>query len=79
MIIGKVADWMRRLDKGQAIILSLDDMADSAKAYRSTGFDYVRREHIEAVAAEVESEEYPEFSLWERPDGRWTLERRKGL
>lgn len=76
MVIGKVAEWMAKLGKGQAVILDIEDMADSAKSYMDSGFDHVRREYIEAVAAEVESDEYPEFSLWERPDGRWTLERR---
>ena len=75
MIIGKVAQWMARLDKGQAVIISREDIIDSAGAYRDSGFDYVRTEYIKKVVDEVNGEEYPEFSLWERPDGRWTLER----
>jgi hypothetical protein len=75
MIIGKVAQWMAELDKGQAVIISRDDIIDSAEAYRDSGFDHVRPEYIKNVVDEVNSEECQGFSLWERPDGRWTLER----
>jgi|TARA_R110002020_G_scaffold471097_1_gene697537 hypothetical protein len=75
MIIGKVAQWMGRLDKGQAVVIEREDVLDSASAYRDGGFDYIRPEYIKNVVDEVNGDEYPEFSLWERPDGRWTLER----
>lgn len=79
MVIGKVGEWIAKLPKGKAVILTAEDMHDSAKAYMDSGFDHVRPEYIKSVADEVNSDEYPGFSLWERPDGRWTLEREVGL
>jgi hypothetical protein len=77
MVVGKVAEWMGRLKKGEAVVISRADMEDSAKAYMTSMlFDRMRDEYVSAVAAEVESDQYPEFALWERPDGRWTLDRR---
>jgi len=78
MVIGKVAEWMHKLDKGKAVVLTSEDIADSAKVYMDSGFDYVRPEYIKAVVNEVNSDEYPNFILWERPDGRWTLENKYG-
>lgn len=75
MVIGIVADWMKRLGKGKAVVLTLDDISDSARAYMDSGFDHVRQEYLERVVSEVNSDEYPGFRLWERPDGRWTLDR----
>jgi len=76
MIIGEVAKWLDRLPPGKAVLLTREAMHDSAKAYVSYMlFDHVRPEDLQKVADEVNSEEYPGFSLWERPDGRWTLER----
>ena len=75
MITGKVAEWINRLDDGEAVILTIDDLAESAKAYTDSGFDHVRSEYIQNIINEVNSSEYLEFTLWERMDGRWTLER----
>ena len=75
MVIGKVGEWLAKLPKGKAVIISVSDMQDSAKAYMDSGFDHVRPEYVRGVVEEVNSEEYPGFNLWERPDGRWTLER----
>lgn len=75
MVIGKVGEWLTRLPKGKAVILDNDDLRDSAKAYLDSGFDSVRRSDILAVVAEINSDEYPGFEMWERPDGRWTLQR----
>ena len=78
MVVGKVAEWISKLEKGNAVVLNIEDMHDSAKAYTTSGiFDHVRPEYVAKVADEVNSEEYPDFELWERPDGRWTLERRQ--
>mgnify|MGYP000055763040 CR=1 FL=1 len=76
MIIGNVAKLMNRLAKGQAIVIEIEDVRDSARAYMDSGFDYVRKDYIDNVIREVNSDEYPEFSLRERPDGRFTLDRR---
>ncbi len=74
MVIGKVAEWMSKLDKGNAVILTINDLHDSAEAYTTSEiFDHIRPEYINAVVNEVNSEEYPGFELWERPDRRWTL------
>jgi len=75
MVVGKVGEWLARLPKGKAVILDNDDIRDSAKAYLDSAFDAVRREDILKVVSEVNSDEYPGFEMWERPDGRWTLER----
>ena len=75
MIIGKVAQWMGGLHKGQAVIISRDDVLDSAGAYRDSGFDHIRPEYIQNVVDEVNGDQYPDVALWERPDGRLTLER----
>lgn len=76
MVVGKVGGWLARLPKGKTVVLDNDDVADSAKALLDSGFDHVRRDDILKIVAEVNSEEYPGFEMWERPDGRWTLERR---
>ena len=76
MVVGTVGKWLARLPKGKAVVLDNDDLQDSAKSYLDSGFDYVRREDILKVVDEVNSQEYPGFEIWERPDGRWTLERR---
>jgi hypothetical protein len=75
MVVGKVGEWIAILPKGMAVILDNDDIRDSAKAYLDSSFDSVRREDILKVVTEVNSNEYPGFEMWERPDGRWTLER----
>jgi hypothetical protein len=72
-----VAEWMHRLDHGFAVILDFDDVADSAKAYKDSGYDHIRPEYIKAVVAEVNSDEYPDFTMWERLDNRWTLEKKR--
>lgn len=74
MIIGKVAEWMSKLEKGEAVIIGRDDIYSSAEAYKDSGFDHVRPEYAQKVVDEANSQEYPGYSLWERPDGRWTLE-----
>lgn len=79
MVVGKVGEWLAKLPKGKAVILDIEDVRDSAKAYLDSMFDSVRGEDILKVVAEVNSEEYPGFEMWERPDGRWTLERARGL
>lgn len=76
MVLGKVAEWMSRLDKGQSVVITYDDLYDSARYYMDSAFDHVRQEYIDQVVLQVESNEYPEFGLFERPDGRWTLERK---
>ena len=75
MVIGKVAEWMNKLGKGQAVVIGFEDLADSAKSYLDSGFDHVDQGYIKNVAREVNSDEYPDFEIWERPDGRWTLQR----
>ena len=75
MVIGKVGEWLDKLPKGKAVIITTNDVRDSAKAYCDSGFDHVRPEYIKCVIDEVNSDEYPDFEIWERPDGRWTLER----
>lgn len=78
MVVGKVQEWMMRLKVGQAVVITRGDMEDSAKSYLTSGlFDRMRDEYVQAVAAEVNSDEYPGFSLRELWDGRWTLERHK--
>lgn len=76
MVIGKVGEWLGKLPKGKAVVLTVDDLHDSASAYMDSGFDHVRPEYVKRVVDEVNSDEYPGFELWERPDGRWTLDRR---
>ena len=77
MINGKVAYWMKVLKKGEAIDLSIDDLADSAKAYMDSGFDHVRQEYIEGVINEVNSKEYPDFRISKLIDtnGKYKLQR----
>ena len=75
MVVGKVGEWLAILPKGEAVVLDNDELRDSAKALLDSGFGYVRRDDVLRVVAEVNSEEYPGFEMWERPDGRWTLER----
>ena len=76
MVVGAVGEWLAKLSKGKAVILDNDDLQNSARSYLDSGFDSVRREDVLKVVAEVNSEEYPGFEMWDRPDGRWTLERR---
>lgn len=75
MVVGKVGEWLAILPKGEAVVLDNDELRDSAKALLDSGFGSVRRDDVLRVVAEVNSEEYPGFEMWERPDGRWTLER----
>ena len=75
MVVGKVGRWIANLPKGKAVILTIDDLKDSAKAYLNSGFDCVRPEDIKMVVDEINSDQYPGYEIWERPDGRWTLER----
>jgi len=79
MVVGKVGKWLSMLPKGKAVILDADDLSDSAKALLDSGFDSVRRDDILRIVSKVNSDEYPGFEMWERPDGRWTLERTGGL
>ena len=76
MILGKVGWWINTLEMGKAVILTLDDIYDSARYNLDSGLDYPRREDALKVVAEVNSEEYPSYEMFERPDGRWTLDRR---
>lgn len=75
MIIGTLAKWIECLDSGKAVVLSRDVLVEAAGVYRDSGLDHVRPEYIQNIVDEVNSEEYEGFSLWERPDGRWTLEK----
>ena len=68
MVVGTVGEWLAKLPKGKAVILDNDDLQNSARSYLDSGFDSVRREDILKVVAEVNSEEYPGFKMWERPD-----------
>lgn len=77
MVLGIVGEWIAKLPVGRVVTLSTNDLKDSAKYLLDSGFDSVRREDILKVVAEVNSDEYPEFLLWERFDGRWVLERRQ--
>ena len=76
MVLGKVAEWIARLNLGQAVILTTDDVRDSARYNLDSGLDVVRREDLLSIVAEVNSKEYPGFRMFERPDGNWTLDRR---
>ena len=75
MVVGIVGEWLARLPKGKAVVLDNNDLRDSARAYLDSRFDSVRREDIMKIVSEVNSDKYPGFEIWERPDGRWTLER----
>lgn len=75
MIVGKVSEYIALLNKGQAIVIPPSDIQDSARCYLDSGFDHVRPEYIRAVLAEINSEEYSEFTIAERPDGNYVLRR----
>lgn len=75
MVTGIVGKWLAKLPKGKAVILSADDLRNSAKACLGSGFDCVRPEDIKKIIDEINSDEYPEFNIWECPDGRWVLAR----
>lgn len=77
MILGKVRYWLSTLKEGQAVVITLDDLYDSASYYLESGLDYARREDILVLAKEINSKEYPEFEIFEKMDGNWTLDRRK--
>ena len=77
MVVGEIGEWLARLPKGTSVVLPFSDLQDSAKAYMESGFDCVRKEYVCAVVNEVNSEEYPGFSLHERVDGKWILSREK--
>ena len=76
MVMGEIAKWINTLKKGESVILTTDDVYDSARYNLDSGLDYPRREDALKVVAEVNSKEYPSYEMWERPDGRWTLDRR---
>lgn len=76
MILGKVARWINKLEIGKAVILTDDDIYDSARYNLESGLDMVRRDDLLKIVAEVNSEEYPGYEMFQRPDGRWTLDRR---
>jgi hypothetical protein len=75
MVVGKVKEWMGKLDKGEAVILTRADLIDSARHYMESAYDSVRTKYILNVIDEVNSDEYPDFDIRERLDGRFTLER----
>jgi hypothetical protein len=76
MILGKVAEWVDKLEMGEAVILTTDDIYDSARYNLDSELDWPRREDALKVVAEINSDEYPNYKMLERPDGRWTLDRR---
>ena len=76
MIIGKLATWMQILSKGQAVVVDYEVIKDSAKYYLESSFDIVRDSDIQTIVDEVNSREYPEYSITKRiEDGLWTLHR----
>lgn len=79
MIVGRVGEWISILKPGEAVIIEMADMRHSAQSRLDSAFDYVRPEDVDAVVAEINSEEYPEHSITERMDGTWNLRRHKQL
>jgi len=73
MVMGEVARWMQRLKAGEAVVLTIEELTDSAKYFLESGFDYVRKEDIKEVENQINSKEYPNFSITNRLDGKWTL------
>ena len=65
MVVGKVMFYMNRLIEGQAINLDQDVLVDSAKHFLDSGFDVVREEDIQEVMDQINSDEYPEFTISE--------------
>ncbi len=73
MVMGEVARWMQRLKAGEAVVLTIEELTDSAKYFLESGFDCVRKEDIKEVENQINSKEYPNFSITNRLDGKWTL------
>ena len=76
MILGKVAEWITKLKMGEAVILTIDDLTNPAQYNLESALDMVRDSDRQVIVDEVNSEEYPNYGMWQRPDGRWTLDRR---
>ena len=64
------------LNTGEAIVVRVEDVRDSATYYLDSGFDVVRRGDVLKIVNEVNSSEYPDFKMVDRNDGSWTLYRR---
>ena len=63
MLLGSVEKRMRSLQEGQSVVIDYDAMVDTAKYYLESAFDTVRKEDIQVIVDEVNSKEYPNFSL----------------
>ncbi len=74
MILGKVLERMCGLRKGQAIVVTVEDVRDSASYNLDSGFDIVRKEDMSHIVDEVNGKQYPNYTMSEQPlDGTWIL------
>lgn len=78
MVTGKVRKYMSMLGRGQNVVIRYQDMCDSAQAYlESRLFDHVRDEYIDDICDQINSDQYPEFSIYKNTiSGHWVLRRK---
>lgn len=76
MITGKVHEYMSMLDQG--VVLTYQDMCDSAQAYlESNLFDHIRDEYIDDICNQINSDQYPEFTISKNyVQSYWVLRRK---
>ena len=54
---------MYRLKQGEAIVIHLDYLLDSARYYTDSAFNEPRMEDVKSIINEINSDEYPEYSI----------------
>lgn len=77
MVLGGLAVWMRRLRVGDAVVLDQEVVNNSASFLTESAFDYIRPEYIKAVIDEINSKEYPQFSIYQKDFDQYVLRRDK--
>ena len=79
MIFGKIALKIRMLEHGQETVITHDDFCDSVIFYtKSTFRDVINKKAIAIIVNEINSDEFPSYTLIARCDrGDWVLSRAK--
>jgi len=77
MVFGGLAVWMQRLRVGDAVVLDQEVVNNSASFLTESAFDYIRPEYVKAVIDEINSKEYPQFSIYQKDFDQYVLRRDK--
>jgi len=77
MVFGGLVVWMQRLRVGDAVVLDQEVVNNSASFLTESAFDYIRPEYVKAVIDEINSKEYPQFSIYQKDFDQYVLRRDK--